>query len=83
MHHAIANPNVPKTKGPYSQVTRLDRLLFVSGQASTDPVTGDFIPGSFDVQARQAFENLSTALRAARQRARTRGESDCLSLRSR
>jgi 2-iminobutanoate/2-iminopropanoate deaminase len=65
MHHPIVNPNVPKTKGPYSQVTRLDQLLFVSGQASTDPVTGDLIPGSFDVQARQAFENLSAALRAA------------------
>jgi len=64
MHHPIANPTVPKTKGPYSQVTRLDQLLFVSGQASTDPATGDFIPGSFDVQARQAFENLSAALRA-------------------
>ena len=64
MHHPIANPTVPKTKGPYSQVIRLDQLLFVSGQASTDPATGDFIPGSFDVQARQAFENLSATLRA-------------------
>lgn len=65
MHHPVVNPNIPKTKGPYSQVTRLDQLLFVSGQASTDPVTGDVIAGSFDVQARQAFENLSAALRAA------------------
>jgi len=64
MHHPIVNPNVPNTKGPYSQVTRLDQLLFISGQASTDPATGDFVPGSFDVQARQAFENLSAALRA-------------------
>jgi 2-iminobutanoate/2-iminopropanoate deaminase len=65
MHHPVVNPNIPKTKGPYSQVTRLDQLLFVSGQASTDPVTGDVIAGSFGVQARQAFENLSAALRAA------------------
>ena len=65
MHHPIVNPNIPRTKGPYSQVTRLDQLLFVSGQASTDPATGDVIAGSFDVQARQAFENLSAALRAA------------------
>jgi 2-iminobutanoate/2-iminopropanoate deaminase len=65
MHHPIVNPNMPRTKGPYSQVTRLDQLLFVSGQASTDPATGDVIDGSFEIQARQAFENLSTALRAA------------------
>jgi 2-iminobutanoate/2-iminopropanoate deaminase len=65
MHQPIVNSNIPRTKGPYSQVTRLDQLLFVSGQASTDPATGDLIPGSFAVQARQAFENLSAALRAA------------------
>jgi 2-iminobutanoate/2-iminopropanoate deaminase len=65
MHHPIVNPNIPKTKGPYSQVTRLDQMLFVSGQASTDAVTGEVIAGSFDVQARQAFENLSAALCAA------------------
>ncbi|MFY9983275.1 MAG: RidA family protein [Chthoniobacterales bacterium] len=65
MHHPIANPDVPHTKGPYSQIVRLDQLLFVSGQASIDPVTGGVVEGSFDVQARQAFENLSAALRAA------------------
>ena len=65
MHHPIVNPDVPHTKGPYSQIIRLDQLLFVSGQASTDPVTGAVVDGNFDVQARQAFENLSAALRAA------------------
>jgi 2-iminobutanoate/2-iminopropanoate deaminase len=65
MHTPIVNPDIPKTKGPYSQVVRLDQILFVSGQANTDPVTGDVISGSFDAQARQAFENLSAALRAA------------------
>jgi 2-iminobutanoate/2-iminopropanoate deaminase len=65
MHHPIVNPNIPRTKGSYSQVVRLDQCLFVSGQASTDPATGDVITGSFEVQARQAFENLSAALRAA------------------
>src|ERR1700683_2055047 len=65
MHHPIVNPNIPKTKGPYSQVTRLDQTLFVSGQERCDPVCGEVRAGSFDVQARQAFENLSAALRAA------------------
>jgi 2-iminobutanoate/2-iminopropanoate deaminase len=65
MNEPIVNPNIPKIKGPYSQVVRLDRILFVSGQASTDPATGEVVSGSFDAQARQAFENLSAALRAA------------------
>jgi 2-iminobutanoate/2-iminopropanoate deaminase len=65
MHHPIANSDGPRTKGPYSQVVRLDQLLFVSGQASTDSATGEVIAGNFDVQARQAFDNLSAALRAA------------------
>jgi 2-iminobutanoate/2-iminopropanoate deaminase len=65
MHHPVTNSDIPKTKGPYSQVVRFNQLLFVSGQASTDPVTGEFVAGSFDTQARQAFENLSAALRGA------------------
>lgn len=65
MREPIVHPNMPRTKGPYSQVTRLDQLLFVSGQASTDPATGDVITGNFEIQARQAFENLSATLRAA------------------
>jgi 2-iminobutanoate/2-iminopropanoate deaminase len=65
MHQPIVHPDIPRTKGPYSQVVRFDQLLFISGQASTDPATGEVIAGDFDVQARQAFENLSAALRAA------------------
>jgi 2-iminobutanoate/2-iminopropanoate deaminase len=65
MHQPIVNSEVPHTKAPYSQIVRLDQLLFVSGQASTHPVTGEVVDGSFDVQARQALENLSAALRAA------------------
>jgi 2-iminobutanoate/2-iminopropanoate deaminase len=65
MHHPIVNPNIPRTKGPYSQVVRVDQLLFISGQASIDPTTGEVITGGFDTQARQAFDNLSAALRGA------------------
>jgi 2-iminobutanoate/2-iminopropanoate deaminase len=65
MHHPIVNPSIPRTKGPYSQVVRVDQLLFVSGQASVDPASGEVIGGSFETQARQAFENLSAALHAA------------------
>src|ERR1700729_1125260 len=53
-----------KTIGPYSQAVRAAGLLFVSGQPGVDPSTGEAAGPSFDVQARQAFKNLDTVLRA-------------------
>jgi len=53
-----------KTIGPYSQAVRAAGLLFVSGQPGVDPSTGEAVGASFDVQARQAFKNLETVLRA-------------------
>jgi len=43
-------------------------LLFVSGQPSVDPSTGEAVGSSFDIQARQAFKNLDTVLRAGNSR---------------
>jgi 2-iminobutanoate/2-iminopropanoate deaminase len=40
-------------------------FLFVSGQAGLNPATGTPAGDSFEDQARQAFENLSTVLQAA------------------
>jgi 2-iminobutanoate/2-iminopropanoate deaminase len=53
-----------KMIGPYSQAVRAAGLLFVSGQPGVDPSTGAAAGPSFDVQARQAFKNLDTVLRA-------------------
>jgi 2-iminobutanoate/2-iminopropanoate deaminase len=53
-----------KTIGPYSQAVRAAGLLFVSGQPGVDPSTGEAAGPSFDVQARQTFENLAAVLRA-------------------
>jgi len=55
-----------KTIGPYSQAVRAGGLLFVAGQPGVDPATGEAIGPTFDVQARQAFQNLETVLRAGR-----------------
>jgi len=51
-----------KTIGPYSVCAA--GLLFVSGQPGIDPSTGEAAGPTFDVQARQAFQNLDTVLRA-------------------
>lgn len=61
----IDGPGMPKVIGPYSQVVRGGDLLFVAGQPGIDPKTGAIAGDSFEAQARQAFDNLSTVLRAA------------------
>ena len=53
-----------KTIGPYSQAVRSGGLLFVSGQPGVNPATGEAAGPTFDVQARQAFQNLDAVLRA-------------------
>jgi 2-iminobutanoate/2-iminopropanoate deaminase len=53
-----------KMIGPYSQAVRAAGLLFVSGQPGVDPSSGEAVGPGFDVQARQAFKNLETVLKA-------------------
>lgn len=53
-----------KVIGPYSQAVRAAGLLFVSGQPGVDPSTGEAAGPTFEVQARQAFKNLDSVLRA-------------------
>jgi len=60
---AIRVPEL-KTIGPYSQAVRAAGLLFVAGQPGVNPSTGEAVGPSFEVQARQAFKNLDTVLRA-------------------
>src|SRR5215470_15293958 len=60
---AIAVPGL-KTIGPYSQAVRAAGLLFVSGQPGVEPSTGEAAGAGFALQARQAFKNLDTVLRA-------------------
>ena len=53
-----------KTLGPYSQAVRAGGLLFVSGQPGVNPSTGEAAGTNFEAQARQAFNNLDTVLKA-------------------
>jgi 2-iminobutanoate/2-iminopropanoate deaminase len=53
-----------KAVGHYSQAVRAGGLLFVAGQPGVVPSTGEAAGPSFDLQARQAFKNLDTVLRA-------------------
>ena len=61
---------VPELKGigPYTQAVRAAGLLFVAGQPGVLPASGEAAGSSFEVQARQAFRNLDTVLRAGSSR---------------
>lgn len=50
---------------PLSAAARAGDWLYVSGQASTDPVTGEFLPGTFDEEFDRAATNLLRVLAAA------------------
>jgi 2-iminobutanoate/2-iminopropanoate deaminase len=61
----IATPNAPKPAGHYSQGIVYNGLLFVSGQLSIDPNTGEKKLGSIEEQTEQALNNVHGILEAA------------------
>lgn len=61
----IRHPDLPKPYGAYSTAVRAGDFLFVSGLAGIVPATGAKAGDDFDVQARQAFENLRRCLDCA------------------
>jgi 2-iminobutanoate/2-iminopropanoate deaminase len=63
-HSVVESSRVPR-RGPYSQAIRLGDLIFVAGQAGLDPATGALAGATFELQARQAFENLRAVLEDA------------------
>jgi 2-iminobutanoate/2-iminopropanoate deaminase len=49
----------------YSQAVKAAGLVFVSGQAGTDPATGELVGTTIQEQTRQCLKNLSAILAAA------------------
>lgn len=48
-----------------SRSVRAGDWLYISGQASTDPRTGAFLPGTFDEEFTRSVDNLDNALAEA------------------
>jgi len=65
VRQAIATPGAPRAIGPYSPALRVGNLLFVSGQISIDPATGQMVTGDITRQTDQVMRNLSAILEAA------------------
>ena len=64
-HEIISTEKAPAAIGPYSQAVRVGNTLYLSGQLGLKPDTGEFAPGGFKAQARQALENQKAVLEAA------------------
>jgi 2-iminobutanoate/2-iminopropanoate deaminase len=62
---AVHTPNAPTPGGHYSQAVVYNGLVFVSGQLSIDPQTGEKKLGSIEEQTEQALNNVSEILKAA------------------
>jgi 2-iminobutanoate/2-iminopropanoate deaminase len=63
-HTPVQTANLPKPVGPYSPGMGFEKLIFVSGQGGTDPVTGK-IADSVEQQTEQCLKNVRTILEAA------------------
>ncbi len=61
----VYTPNAAKPPPTYSQAVRAAGLVFVSGTAPADPVTGQLIEGSAAVQTAQCLRNIQSILEAA------------------
>lgn len=58
----ITLPNELPPVAPYSHAVRAGDFLFVTGQLSEDPNTGEVIKGTIEEQTRQVMANLKKVL---------------------
>lgn len=61
----IESPDLPSGNVPLSQGIRHEDLVFVSGNVSVDPETGDPVGTDIREQTNQTLDNISTVLGAA------------------
>jgi len=61
----INTPDAPQPAGHYSQATIYNGLVFVAGQLSIDPKTGEFVSGGIGEQTERVLKNLAAVLEAA------------------
>jgi 2-iminobutanoate/2-iminopropanoate deaminase len=61
----ITAPGGPKPQGPYSHAVKAGGFIYVSGQASLDPATNQFVVGTVADETRRTIENIKAILQAA------------------
>lgn len=63
--NAVHTDQAPAAIGTYSQAIKVSNTVYLSGQIPLDPKTMELVPGDFDAQAVQAFENIKAVVEAA------------------
>jgi 2-iminobutanoate/2-iminopropanoate deaminase len=61
----VLTPDAPAPGGHYSQAVVYNGLVFVAGQLSVDPATGEKRLGTIEEQTEQALANVRAILEAA------------------
>ena len=61
----ISTKNAPQAIGPYSQAVKAGNLMFISGQITLDPESGDLVSQTIEDQAKQVLENVKSICEAA------------------
>jgi 2-iminobutanoate/2-iminopropanoate deaminase len=65
MKEFIKTQNAPQPLGPYSQGIKAGKMLFVSGQGSIDPKTGNMLGEDIAMQTRQTMQNIKAIVEAS------------------
>lgn len=60
----ISTDDAPAAIGPYSQGTKVDGIVYVSGQIPLDPKTMTLVEGGIKEQAKRVLDNLMAVLEA-------------------
>ncbi len=73
----VSTEAAPAAIGPYSQATKIDELVFSSGQIPLDPSTMEVVAGGIAEQTKQVMKNLMAVLEAAGADASTVFKTTC------
>ncbi len=65
LREIITTGKAPEAVGPYSQAVRYGNLLFLSGQVSINPDSGEIEKGDVKDQTKRALMNIKAVLEAA------------------
>ncbi|MBN1444646.1 MAG: RidA family protein [Candidatus Omnitrophica bacterium] len=65
MFKKISTDKAPQAIGPYSQAVVSGSFVFLSGQISLEPSSGEVVKGDITVQTRQVINNITAVLEGA------------------
>jgi 2-iminobutanoate/2-iminopropanoate deaminase len=65
MQQIIQTESAPAPIGPYNQAVRAGAFLFVSGQISLNPLSGEMIQDTIENETRQVLNNIKAILEKA------------------